>query len=39
VGEVPTVTVVFLAYNRRDELSLSLSQTLGEAIYPATCST
>jgi len=29
----PTVTVVFLAYNRRDELRVSLTKTLGELDY------
>lgn len=29
----PTVTVVFLAYNRRDDLRLSLTKTLGELDY------
>jgi GT2 family glycosyltransferase len=34
-NEVPTVTVVFLAYNRRDDLRISLLKTLEELDYPS----
>jgi GT2 family glycosyltransferase len=30
----PTVTIVFLVYNRRDELRISLQKMLGESDYP-----
>jgi GT2 family glycosyltransferase len=33
-GAWPSVTVVFLAYNRRDDLRLSLGKTLTELDYP-----
>ena len=34
MSELPTVTIVFLVYNRRDELRTSLKQMTGESDYP-----
>jgi len=34
VADLPTVTAVFLAHNRREELRLSLEKTLDERQYP-----
>lgn len=34
MGELPTVTIVFLVYNRRDELRTSLHEMLVESDYP-----
>jgi GT2 family glycosyltransferase len=34
-SEWPLVSIVFLAYNRRDELAISLDQVLGNLDYPA----
>jgi GT2 family glycosyltransferase len=34
-GQLPAVSIVFLAYNRRDELAISLGKVLNELDYPS----